>query len=85
MLEKPQAGEVSHPPLPILLLQYLRFQLGVPPDSLERILKQHSNLLRDGGLPRMRAAVAFLYSKLLTQEEVVHVVSRVPKVGRRCW
>ncbi|GAB4821635.1 hypothetical protein N2152v2_008681 [Parachlorella kessleri] len=62
------------------LLQYLRYQLGIPPDNLERILRWNPPLLHEGGLQRIRAAVAFLYGKLLSQEEVVHVVSRVPKV-----
>lgn len=64
----------------LLLLQYLLRQLAVPPEDVERIFKQQTLLLQPGGLQRLRTTVAFLHGKLLTQEEVAHVISRVPKV-----
>ncbi len=50
---------------------------------MERILKQDRSILGEGGLQRVRTSVAFLYSKMLSQEEVVHIASRAPKVGGR--
>lgn len=62
------------------MLHYLAVRLGVPLEGVERILKQDRSLLGEGGLQRMRTAVAFLYGKLLTREEVAHVAGRAPKV-----
>lgn len=52
---------------------------------------QDRPLLSEGGLAQARAVVAFFYSRLLTKEEVAHIVGRAPKVPRRsrlatlCW